>query len=65
MADIANPSPHSCGLLSTVFQTVTTNLSEFTHEVRRKWLLLVEEPLLSAGQNKCVYTIPAPWESQG
>lgn len=48
-----------------MFQTVTTNLSEFTHEVRRKWLFLVEEPFLSVGQNKCVYTIPAPQESQG
>lgn len=34
MADIANPSPHSCGiLLPTVFQTVTANLSESA----RRW----------------------------
>lgn len=35
MADITNPSPHSCGiLLSAVFQTVTANLSALTREVK-------------------------------
>lgn len=64
MADIANPSPHSYGILPTVFPTVTANVSEFT----QGWNIMAiagRRASAEGGAKKCISTILALLESQG